>query len=367
MKTLGTLLVLTCALAWSGRSAAAQSEVASAIPAAPAASLTTAKAPSSAAALKPGVLMAGMAEAPAVPAPVGKRKPAVVHVDLMTQEVEGTMMEGLGENTRYRYWTFNGHVPGPFMRVRVGDTLELSITNSANSTMAHNIDLHAVTGPGGGAAVTLVQPGETKTVRFKMLQPGLFNYHCAAPPVTDHIANGMYGLILVEPEGGLPKVDREYYVMQGEFYTKQEFGFEGLATYDANKAAEEEPTYVVFNGRNGSLLEDNALKAKTGETVRIFFGNGGPNKVSSFHVIGAIFDRVWREGSIGEPPARNVQTTLVPPGGSAIVDLTPRVPGAYTLVDHAIFRLQKGAVGALKVEGPQNPDIYPAIAAPKAE
>ena len=231
-------------------------------------------------------------------------------------------------------------------------------SNPKSSLMPHNIDLHSVTGPGGGAAITLAQPGETKTARFKMLNSGLYVYHCAAAPVTDHIANGMYGLILVEPEKGLPKVDREYYVMQSEFYTKEEHATEGLVHYDREKALAENPTYVVFNGRVGSLLDANALQAKVGERVRLYVGNGGPNLVSSFHVIGAIFDEVYREGSMAATRETNVQTTLIPAGGSAIVEWVARVPGSFTLVDHSIFRVEKGAIGSLKVTGPAQPDIY---------
>lgn len=296
--------------------------------------------------------------APSVPPPITRKTEAVVQVELETKEVEGTLMESIGEPTRYLFWTFNGSTPGPFIRVREGDTLELTLKNPAGSAMAHNIDLHAVTGPGGGAAVTLAQPGETKKARFKMLASGLYVYHCAAPPVTDHIANGMYGLILVEPKEGLPAVDREFYVLQSEFYTKQEMGYEGLASYDSSKASAETPTYVVFNGRHGALMDEGALKAKVGETVRIYFGNGGPNKTSSFHIIGTIFDRLYREGGMSREGDRNIQTTLVPPGGAAMVEFKLKVPGNYTLVDHAIFRLEKGAVGLLKVEGPAAPAIY---------
>jgi nitrite reductase (NO-forming) len=297
--------------------------------------------------------------APSVPPEITRQTPATVRVELETKETVGMLMDGgIGDPTNYRFWTFNGSVPGPFIRVREGDTLEITLKNPAGSAMAHNIDLHAVSGPGGGAAITLTKPGTTSTARFKMLSPGLFVYHCAAPSVTDHIANGMYGVIFVQPVKPLPKVDKEFYVMQSEFYTKEELGFEGLATYDPVKAANETPTYVVFNGRHGALMEDGALKVKTGDRVRIYFGNIGPNKISSFHVIGTIFDRVWREGAIGAEPALNVQTTLVPAGGAAIVDLTPKAPGNYTLVDHAIFRMEKGAVGILHADGAERPDLY---------
>jgi nitrite reductase (NO-forming) len=226
--------------------------------------------------------------------------------------------------------------------------------------MPHNVDFHAVTGPGGGAAITSVAQGETKTARFKLLNPGLYTYHCAAPPVPDHIANGMYGLILVEPEKGLPKVDREYYVMQSEFYTKGEFGDEGLQEYSPEKGAAEKPTYVVFNGKVGSLQGANALKANVGDKVRVYFGNIGPNLISSFHIIGTIFDQVYREGSLSDP-THNVQTTVVPAGSAAVVELKTPVPGNFTLVDHSIFRIQKGALGTLTVTGAAAPDIYSAV------
>lgn len=300
---------------------------------------------------------AGTAFAPQVPPAIARKTPALVRVDLNTLEVEDVLMQGLGEDTKYVFWTFNGKVPGPFIRVREGDTLELRITNPKDSGMDHNVDFHAVTGPGGGAAVTLVKPGETKTARFKMLNPGLYVYHCAAPPVTHHIANGMYGMILVEPKEGLSKVDREFYIMQGEFYTKAAFGTEGVQSFSPEKAEDERPTYVVFNGKVGSLQEENAIKAKVGEKVRVYFGNGGPNLVSSWHIIGEIFDRVYREGSLSDF-TRNVQTTLVPAGSASVAEFNLEVPGDYTIVDHSIFRIEKGAVGTLRVEGKDNPDVY---------
>lgn len=298
--------------------------------------------------------------APNVPPAITRKKPAVVKVALTTEEKVGDLMEGIDNGTKYKFWTFNGHVPGPFIRVRVGDTIEVTLTNPKENGMVHNVDFHAVTGPGGGAAITSVAQGETKTARFKMLNPGLYTYHCAAPPVPDHIANGMYGLILVEPEKGLPKVDREYYVMQSEFYTKGEFGDEGLQEYSPEKGAAEKPTYVVFNGKVGSLQGTNALKANVGDNIRVYFGNIGPNLISSFHIIGTIFDRVYREGSLSDP-THNVQTTVVPAGSAAIAELRTPVPGNFTLVDHSIFRIQKGALGTLTVTGAAAPAIYSAV------
>lgn len=296
--------------------------------------------------------------APNVPPPITRRTPALVKVSITAQEVVGTLMDGVDKPTTYRFWTFNGHVPGPFIRARVGDVLDLDFKNDKTSKFVHNIDLHAVTGPGGGGKATIAPPGGEREVRCRLLNPGLYVYHCATPPIPHHVANGMYGLILVEPEGGLPPVDHEYYVMQSEFYTKGAVGEEGLQEFDPVKAQNERPTYVVFNGRVGALQGAGALQARTGQKVRLFVGNGGPNLTSSFHVIGEIFDTVYSEGSTTSLGS-NVQTTTIPAGGSAIVDFKLEVPGDYSLVDHSIFRLEKGALGVLHVEGdPVASDIF---------
>jgi nitrite reductase (NO-forming) len=248
-------------------------------------------------------------------------------------------------------------VPGQFIRTRVGDEVEFLLKNHPDNKLPHNIDLHAVTGPGGGAESSLVAPGHEVSFSFKCLNPGLYVYHCATAPVGMHVANGMYGLILVEPEGGLPPVDREYYVMQGDFYTEGGYGEQGLQAFDMNKAIKEEADYVVFNGNVNALVNENALQAKVGETIRLFVGNGGPNLVSSFHVIGEIFDKVHVEG--GDLINKNIQTTLIPAGGSAIVEFKVDVPGTLVLVDHSIFRaFNKGALGMMKVEGEENHQIY---------
>jgi len=238
--------------------------------------------------------------------------------------------------------------------VREGDEVELHLKNDAGSITAHNIDLHAVTGPGGGATTTFTGPGQETSFTFRALKPGLFVYHCAVAPVGMHMANGMYGLILVEPAEGLPEVDREFYVMQGEFYTDGGVGKTGLQTFDYQKAVEERPDYIVFNGQVGSLTGDNALRADQGERIRLFVGNGGPNKLSSFHVIGEIFDNVYVEG--GTTVNHNVQTTLIPAGGAAIAEFRAEVPGTYIMVDHAIFRaFDRGALGMIEVSGQDSP------------
>ena len=290
---------------------------------------------------------------PLVPPATGRTAPAKVIVELDVIEKELPISEGV----TYTFWTFGGTVPGNFIRVRQGDTVEFHLRNMPDSKMPHNIDLHGVTGPGGGAASSFTAPGHQSQFTFKALNAGLFVYHCATAPVGMHIANGMYGLILVEPPEGLPKVDREYYVMQGDFYTAGKYREKGHQAFDMDKAIDEHPTYVLFNGKEGSLTGDNALKAKTGETVRLYVGNGGPNLVSSFHVIGEIFDKVWYEG--GTHYQENVQTTLIPAGGAAMMEFHLEVPGSYVLVDHSIFRaFNKGAMAILKAEGPDRKDIY---------
>lgn len=300
-----------------------------------------------------GEMEAELTSPPHVPKPVGNRTAMKLKLNMEIKEQEGTMTDGV----KYTYWTFGGSVPGSFIRTRVGDEVEFHLKNHPDNKLPHNIDLHAVTGPGGGATSSLVAPGHEKVFSFKVINPGLYVYHCATAPVGMHIANGMYGLILVEPEGGLPPVDKEYYVMQGDFYTQGEYGAKGLQAFDMNKAVKETPDYVVFNGKVGSLTNGNELTAKVGETVRLFVGNGGPNLVSSFHVIGEIFDNVHVEG--GTVINKNVQTTLIPAGGAAIVDFKVETPGTFILVDHSIFRaFNKGALGMLKVEGAEDKSIY---------
>lgn len=286
--------------------------------------------------------------------PIGARGPRELNVNLETTEVLGQLADG----TTYKYWTFNNKVPGPFIRVRVGDKVNVNLSNAKDSHMIHSVDFHAVTGPGGGAAVTQAAPGASKGFSFKAINPGLYVYHCATPMVAQHISNGMYGMILVEPEGGLPKVDREFYVMQGELYTTQKHGTPGEAEFSLQKLLDEKPEHLTFNGTHDALTKTHRMEAKVGETVRIFFGVGGPNTTSSFHVIGEVFDRVYNQGDLTSPPLKNVQTTTVAPGGATMVEFKVDVPGRYVLVDHALSRLEKGLVGFLYVTGPENPEVF---------
>lgn len=300
-----------------------------------------------------GSSIAELTSPPYVPKPIGNRDATKLTVNLEILEQEGEMVNGV----KYMYWTFGGTVPGSFIRARVGDEVTFNLKNHPDNKLPHNIDLHAVTGPGGGAESSLVAPGHEVTFSFKCLNPGLYVYHCATAPVGMHIANGMYGMILVEPEGGLAPVDKEYYVMQGDFYTEGDYGEPGLQPFNMQKAIKEDADYVVFNGHVNALINENALTAKVGETIRLFVGNGGPNLVSSFHAIGEIFDRVHVEG--GTLINENIQTTLIPAGGAAIIEFKVEVPGTIVLVDHSIFRaFNKGALGMLNVEGEENKTLY---------
>ena len=290
-----------------------------------------------------------------VPPPVGDRDPMTVRVDMNTQEVTGVLADG----TTFNYFTFDGKVPGPMLRVRVGDTVDFHLHNDPTSLFPHSIDLHSVTGPGGGAVYTQTLPGGETSFTFQALNPGLYVYHCATASIPHHISSGMYGLVLVEPPGGLPPVDREFYVMQGDIYTEFPYGTAGHQPFSAAHMSHEDADYLVFNGAVGGLTSDeNALRANVGETVRIYFGVGGPNYTSSFHVIGEIFDRVYENASITSEPLTNVQTTLVPTGGATIVEFTVDVPGRYILVDHSLSRLERGLAAYLIVEGEDQPAIF---------
>lgn len=288
-----------------------------------------------------------------VPPPITRDRSETIKISFTAQEVIAEIADGV----YFNYWTFNKQVPGPMLRVREGDTIEMTITNHPSSLHPHNIDLHAVTGPGGGATLSRVEPGETKRFTWKALQPGLYIYHCATPNVSTHNSHGQYGLILVEPKEGLPPVDKEFYLVQGELYTKGVIGKKGLTIFDGNALLDGLPNYVTFNGR----IETDGnprMKVNTGDKVRIFVGNGGVNLISSFHPIGEIWDSVYPEGGIGGPINKNIQTTAVLPGGASIVEFVAEVPGNIVLVDHALARMNKGAWAIIEVEGEPRPDIY---------
>ena len=278
----------------------------------------------------------------------------IVRISLHAQEVISEVAPGI----YFNYWTYNKQVPGPMLRIKEGDTVEVTLTNDPSSLHDHNIDLHAVTGPGGGAVLTHVKPGETKIFQFKALNPGLYIYHCAMPNVSTHNSHGQYGLILVDPKEGLGKVDKEFYVVQGELYTIGQLGKKGLVPFDTDALLDGHPNYVTFNGKVEGTPR---MHAKVGEKIRIYVGNGGVNLISSFHVIGEIFDTVYPEANIGGAIEHNVQTTAVLPGGASIVEFTVDVPGKYLLVDHALARMNKGAWAVLEVTGDEKPDIFRSV------
>jgi nitrite reductase (NO-forming) len=348
----GTIAVGLCVMGCGEQQGQEKGQASTSTTAAPATTAIGTGAKATAEAPPSGSVEAKLTYAPEVPPPTGRKEPTKVVVNLEVKEVELPISDGV----RYPFWTFGGRVPGKFIRVREGDTVEFHLSNHPDNKMPHNIDMHAVTGPGGGATSTSTAPGHTSQFTFKALIPGVYVYHCATAPVGMHVANGMTGLINVEPKEGYPPVDHEYYVMQNDFYTVGKYREKGLATFDMQKAIEERPTYVVFNGAEESLVRE-PLKAKVGEKIRLFVGNGGPNMVSSFHIIGEIFDRVHVEG--GKMVNEAVQTTLIPAGGAVMVEFGVEVPGSYVLVDHSIFRaFNKGALGLLKVEGPEDKAIY---------
>ena len=307
-----------------------------------------------------------------LPPPLNRTQAQLVSVDLYTEERVAKMMP----DVTYQYWTYNGKVPGPFIRVRAGDQVEIHLShgksgaaheghNDHTSTehaaaghLAHSIDLHAVVGPGGGAPLMQVGQGEEKSFRFKATHPGIYVYHCASPHVPTHIANGMYGMILVEPVEGLAKVDREFYVMQGDFYTTGTYGAKGFQAFSKEKLLAEQPDYFLFNGRVNSLSGDRALKAKVGEKIRLFVGVGS-HVAANFHIIGAVFDKLYPNGAITNPPLKDVQTTTISPGSAVMIEFTAAVPGSYLLVDHSLTRtIDKGALAELIIEGPEQPELY---------
>lgn len=278
----------------------------------------------------------------------------IVRINLHAQEVISEIAPGI----YFNYWTYNKQVPGPMLRVREGDNIEITLSNDITSLHDHNIDLHAVTGPGGGAVLTHVAPGETKTFKWKALNPGLYIYHCAMPNVSTHNSHGQYGLIMVDPKDpklALSKVDKEFYITQGELYTEGKVGKRGLVPFDSDALLDGKPNYVVFNGKVEGAPR---LHAKVGDKIRMYVGNGGVNLISSFHVIGEIFDTVYPNASIGGSLEKNTQAAQVLPGGASIIEFTVDVPGKFLLVDHALARMNKGAWAVLEVTGPENKDIF---------
>ena len=250
--------------------------------------------------------------------------------------------------------------PGPVLRGRVGDVANITLTNLATNTHPHNIDFHAVTGEGGGAADLTVNPGESATIQVRLLYPGAFMYHCAFGDVPVHIAHGMVGMFIVDPEVPLPEVDHEWAIMQSEWYVGEP-GDDGEALFDRDALFNEEPRFVTFNGRTDALIGDNTLSMNVGERGRIYFVNEGLNLDSNFHPIGSHWDLVYPEAATHQAnrAIRGSQSTLVVAGGGTVVEIDALVPSTVLLVDHALVRtFYKGAIGTIVISGSANPEIF---------
>ena len=291
-------------------------------------------------------IKAQLATAPNVPPPITRTQPATVVVNLEANEWVGP----ISDDNNYEFWGFNKTVPGPMIRVMVGDTVEIRLKNHKDSKESHNIDFHAITGPGGGASLLNSEPGQESGGKFKMIIPGVFLYHCAtaSPSIPEHISNGMYGTIVVEPVGGLKPVEKEFQITESEFYTKEGFGKGETLEFSYENGLDERPSHVVYNGHASSMVK-NPLRAKAGDTVRIFLTNPGPNFVDSLQILEQPFDRVYSEGSLTAPPAENVKVTRIPTGGAVVAEFKVKA-GTYTFVDPVKNRKDQGALGLLKVD-----------------
>lgn len=292
-----------------------------------------------------------------LPPPVDWSSPRTHEITLTCTEVTAEIEPGV----EFPYMTFDGQVPGPMIRVRKGDTVEFTLENVSASIKPHNIDFHAVYGTGGGADATMAPPGQSQSISFRAEYPGAFIYHCAVPNLDYHISSGMFGLIFVEPEEGLPPVDREFYLGQQEVYTDTPTGEKGSHGFDFEAMKREDPTYVLLNGQKHALTKNafGPMTAAVDETARVFFVNGGPNLTSSFHPIGNVWTKAWREGAVASDPERQVQTMTVAPGSCGVFEMNFPVPQTVKLVDHALSRVaRKGFLGEIEIEGEAKPDIF---------
>lgn len=285
----------------------------------------------------------------------------------------------IAPGVKFSAWTFGDQVPGPIVRARVGDRIKFTMTNRSDepvpgvrmtaAPMMHSMDFHsAMVSPQD--KYRSIAPGQTLSFEFTLNYPGVFMYHCGTPMVLEHIASGMYGMMIVEPRNGYPtKVDREYAVIQSEFYTKldpdkRKIDGQPLYVLDGERVRAKAPTYTVFNGRYNGMV-DNPLPAKPGERVRLFVMNVGPSNTSSFHVVGTIFDRVWIDGN-PDNQFRGMQTVLLGSSGGAIVEFMIPEAGSYVMVDHHFANASQGAIGFIAAGGAGGPEHHniPATSAP---
>jgi len=288
-----------------------------------------------------------------VPEPIDRDEPEHHEVELTVEEVTAEIEEG----KTFNFLTYDGQIPGPMVRVREGDTVSFTMENPPENEMAHNVDFHAVYGTGGGSVATTAAPGESGDVGFTAEYPGAFIYHCAVPRVDYHISAGMFGMIVVEPKDGLAPVDRELYFGQHEVYTD---GADGHQTFDPEAMKREDPNYVVLNGEAYAFSADKRgpIEVDRGDTVRVFFVDGGPNLTSSFHPIGNVWARAHRDGSLAAAE-ENVQTMTVPPGSCMVGTMETPVPERIHLVDHALSRVRhKGLLADVDVVGEEQPAVF---------
>lgn len=307
-----------------------------------------------------------LAWGPDVPPPITRTDQRIWRIHLET--IEGVCPLDPGNGINAEMWGFREAgsdevmcgSPGPILRGRVGDMVEVTLTNMEGNSMPHNIDFHSVTGEGGGAANLTVAPGETATITARLLYPGAFMYHCAFGDVPLHIAKGMYGMFIVDPEEPLHEVDHEWGIVQSEWYVTEPDA-DGLAAHDQDALFDEEPRFVTFNGRTDGLVGENGLSMNVGERARIYFVNAGINLISSFHPIGSHWDLVYSEGAThaANSVIRGSQTTLIPAGGGSVTELDALVPSTLILVDHALVRtFYKGAIGTIEITGDAQPELF---------
>ncbi len=263
-------------------------------------------------------------------------------IDLVVEEKEMTVAKGFVQ----KVWTFGGTVPGPVIRVKVGDTVRVHLKNPATSGLPHSVDFHSSQVAWNDEMVS-IKPGEELLYEWKADYAGVWMYHCGTAPALHHIANGMYGMVIVEPREGLPKVDREFALVQSEWYLGPQHD---LTSLEKASAAAPAPDYVVFNGV-ASQYGDHPLEVGTGERVRFFVLNAGPNVDSSFHIVGTIFDTVIKEGVAlhrDNPEHYGSQAVDLAPAQGAIVELSTAEDGLYPIVTHAFNFPGRGALGILK-------------------
>jgi nitrite reductase (NO-forming) len=264
---------------------------------------------------------------------------AKVHMTLKDMTVE------IAPGVKYNTWAFDGHgAPGPVIHVRQGQTVEMTLTNGGS--IPHSIDFHAAR-IAPNVAFRDVDPRESFSFTFKATDPGVFMYHCGTKPVLAHIANGMYGAIVVSPAKALPRVDHEYVLVASEWYLNGD-GIKEPASLDMDKARSMAPDWTTFNGYANQYVT-HPLTANPGETTRFYVVAAGPTLETAFHVVGTLFNRAWVNADVTNPPQNGVQTVSVPPGGGGIFDVKIDEPGLYPFVSHAFAHVDLGQVGLLKV------------------